>query len=207
VVTARARLDECVNRRDELCRRASVDAARLAAAERTERVATYWARGFSPEGIPNLVLQQTVGPLNEAARLISEALSGGTIQVQFEASTELADGRRKPRLVTRVTNRFGARRLSGNSKGEAGLANLIIAETQTQVGRVTHRVGYRWFDEVVNTQDPSVRRSFYSYLRRQAHERRLLIFVVDHHADAASFADRTLIAEKSSDGFTRYLWA
>ncbi len=206
VATATVRVNLHQDRQTQLKTEIAERATRVGAADRAAKVATYWARGFSPEGIPNTVLRQTIPPLNDTARLVSEALAGGAIQVQFSADTELADGRVKPRLVTSVVNRFGAQRLAGNSKGEAGLANLIIAETQTHVGRIASRVGFRWFDEAVNSQDPVVRRSFYSYLRRQAHERGILIFVVDHHNEVAAFADHILVADKSTDGYTTYRW-
>lgn len=180
--------------------------AQLVKAEHDLRLTTYWIKGFSPEGIPNLVLRQTVGPLNDAARLISESISGGVVKVKFASDTELASGAYKPKLVTEVETLHGAGKLSRNSKGELGRANLIIAETQTQVGRILQKVGYRWFDEAVNSQDPVVRRNIYSYLHHQALDRGLLTFVVDHHEEAASCANHVLVANKSLDGFTTYEW-
>lgn len=178
----------------------------LTEAEHQYRIAAYWVKGFSPAGIPNLVLRRTVDPLNDVAQLISSTLTGGTLSIQFSAETELASGEVTPKLITRVTNRFGASTVQGNSKGEGGLINLIIVETQAQVGRVLGRVGYRWFDEAVNSQDAVVRRNFYGYLREQARLRGVLTFIVDHHSEAANFADHTLIARKGEDGFTTYHW-
>lgn len=180
-------------------------ATEVAAAERALAQAAYWVKGFSAEGIPNLVLRQTVGPLNEAARLVSSALSGGLVQVSFSTETELASGVLKPKLVTAVDVRDGAPDFLSNSKGEASLANLIIAETQTQVGRVLQRVGYRWFDEVANSLSGDARRCLYAGLKHQAHEHGLLTFVVDHHVEAASAADHVLLAEKTG-GLTTYRW-
>lgn len=166
----------------------------------------YWAKAFSPTGIPNMVLRQAIRPLNEAAKLTSLTMTGGALDVQFSATTELASGVEKPQLVTRVENRFGASRFQGNSKGESGLANLILAETQTTVGRLSRRVAWRWFDEVINTQDPQVRRNVYQYLRAQAETEGLLTFVVDHHPEAANYAHHVLVAEKSAAGDTSYHW-
>jgi DNA repair exonuclease SbcCD ATPase subunit len=181
-------------------------AKELSALEDESAYDAYWVKAFSPTGIPNLVLRRTVGPLNEAARLTSLTMTGGALEVSFSATTELASGEEKPQLVTRVNNRFGASRFQGNSKGEAGLANLILAETQTTVGRMSRRVGWRWFDEVINTQDPQVRRNVYAYLRQQAESEDLLTFVVDHHPEAASYAHHVLVAEKSASGDTTYRW-
>lgn len=178
----------------------------LATADRALSQAAYWVKGFSAEGIPNLVLRQTVGPLNEAARIVSSALAGGLVKVSFSTETELASGMLKPKLVTEVDVLDGATDFLSNSKGEASLANLIIAETQTQVGRVLQRIGYRWFDEVANTLSGDARRCLYSGLKHQANELGLLTFVVDHHAEAANAADHVLLAEKSG-GLTTYRWS
>lgn len=68
------------------------------------------------------------------------------------------------------------------------------------------RVGWRWFDEPLNTQDPQVRRNVYQYLRQQADAEGLLIFVVDHNPEAAGFAHHVLVATKSETGDTTYTW-
>ncbi len=198
---------------DERQRAAKTHASALGAAaeavaqsERALSLAQYWVKGFSPEGIPNLVLRQTIGPLNDAARLVSASLSGNLVQVAFSAEAELASGTMKPKLVTEVQTKHGAAEFLRNSKGEASFANLIIAETQTHVGRILSRVGYRWFDEVANSLSGSARRTLYSGLRRQANDLGLLTFVVDHHDEASNCADHVLIAEKSTDGVTSYRW-
>lgn len=178
---------------------------RAAGLRKAAKIAEYWVRGFSPEGIPNRVLRSAIKPLNESARLISEAISGGAIKVEFSAEAELASGIAKPKLVTRVINETGAKKLAGNSKGESGLANLIIAETQARVGRVLHRVGFRWFDETLNSQDPTIRKHFYSYLKRQCAELGVLTFVVDHNPEAWSYADHVLEVSKDG-GFTQFAW-
>ena len=181
-------------------------ARELADAETELAYMAYWLKAFSPTGIPNMVLRQAIQPLNEAARLTSLTMTGGAIDVAFSATTELASGAEKPQLVTKIDNKFGASRFQGNSKGEAGLANLILAETQTTVGRLSKRISWRWFDEVINTQDPQVFRNVYQYLRQQAEAEKLLIFVVDHHPEAAHYAHHVLIAEKSAEGDTTYYW-
>lgn len=186
----------------------AVDEAALKAAEaeRLKLLAKYWVTAFSPAGLPNMALRTVIPPLNEASKTIGNTMTGGVLSVTFEGSTELASGQAKPQLVTKVHNEFGASRMNGNSKGEAGLANLIIAETQAEVGQVAAKVGFRWFDEAVNSEDPVVRRNIYQYLKRQAAERHILIFVVDHNPEAVHFADHILIASKSPEGTTTFAW-
>ena len=207
VKVAEARLADCQDR--IVVAEADLQAAAEAkiAAQRQDALSRYWYRGFGPSGIPNLVLRHAVRPLNDAAEVISGAISGGAVSVEFSTTSELVSGETRPKLSARAKTQFGATRLDGNSKGEAGLVNLIAAEAQTMVGSVFKRIGYRWLDEAVNTQDPLVRRQVYEYLRRQADEQDLLTFVVDHHPEARNAANYTLLAEKGADGFTRYRWA
>jgi energy-coupling factor transporter ATP-binding protein EcfA2 len=70
---------------------------------------------------------------------------------------------------------------------------------------VSNRIGYRWYDEILNSQDQVVRRSILTYLKDLAHRLDILIFVVDHHHEAASYADYVLVAEKNEKG-TEFFW-
>ena len=167
-------------------------------------VADYWHKAFGPSGIPNLVLKTGIGALNQAAKLVSQAVAGGAVGLEFQTEVELAGGEAKPKLTTVAKQVAGSSRLAGGSKGEQGLANLLAAEALTVVAG--NPVGFRWLDEAVNSQDYHVRRQVYQYLRRQAVERRLLTFVVDHHPDLEASADHVLIATKDQDGKTTYRW-
>jgi len=171
------------------------------------KIVDYWNRGFGPFGIPNMVLGEVINPLNEIARRISLLMTGGTIEVTYATSRALASGDSKAELTVNVNNRIGSKKIAGNSKGESGLTNLIIAETLSEVGQVSNRIGYRWYDEVLNSQDPAVRKSILSYMKQVAHTLGILIFVVDHHQETANFADYILIAEKTEDDGTTFKWA
>lgn len=175
----------------------SATATALAASQATVRVIEYWNHAFSPYGIPNMVLKESIAPLNREARRVSSMMTGGTIEVMYNTRRELASGQEKAELVIEVDNKLGGDELAGNSKGEAGLTNLIIAETLSEVGQVARRVGYRWYDEVVPHQDQVVCRSIYSHLRQVAHNLGILIFIVDHNPVAADYADHVLLVEKT----------
>jgi DNA repair exonuclease SbcCD ATPase subunit len=170
------------------------------------KVVEYWNDAFSPSGIPNVILKRSIGPLNEVSRRISQVMTGGSLRVEYGTTRELASGRDRAELVIKAINKIGAKRFEGNSKGESGLANLIVAETLAEVGRVHQRIGYRWYDEVVKAQDQKVRRAVFSYMKEQAARLGILIFVVDHAPEAASYADHVLVVEKLSDR-TAVNWA
>jgi DNA repair exonuclease SbcCD ATPase subunit len=173
-------------------------------AEALVKVTSYWYEAFGPTGIPNMILTEAIKPLNEIARRISLLMTGGTLDINYGTSRELASGDSSAELVINVKNKIGSQRAEGSSKGESGLTNLIIAETLSEVGSVSNRIGYRWYDEILNSQDQVVRRSILSYLRDLANRLGILVFVVDHHHEAASYADYVLVAEKTDKGTDLY---
>lgn len=181
-------------------------ASDLAMDEETLKVVQYWYKAFSPTGIPNMILSDAIPLMNRVAQRISNLMTGGTLEVSYSTTRELAKGESRAQLVTKVTNKIGSKRLEGSSKGEGGLTNLIIAENLNEVGQVSNRIGYRWYDEVTSGQDSVVRRSIFAYLKEVAARMGILIFVVDHHVEAASYADYVLVAEKSVEHGTRYYW-
>jgi len=171
----------------------------LAADQATLKILEYWNLAFSPYGIPNMVLRDAIAPLNKEARRVSAAMTGGTIEVRYSTTRELASGLEKAQLNIEVDNKLGDKDLGGSSKGEAGLTNFIIAETLSEVGQVSSRVGYRWYDEIVPHQDPRVCHSIYSYMKEAAHRLGIVIFLVDHNPVAANYADHVLIVEKKGE--------
>jgi len=185
-----------------------VDAAAETVAQDEEvvKVLNYWHKAFSPTGIPNMILADTIPALNNVARRISALMTGSTINVTYSTTKLLAKGGERPKLNIAVENKLGSKRVEGSSKGEGGLTNLIIAENLSEVGQVSKRIGFRWYDEITNGQDPVVRRSIFAYLKEIAHRLGILIFVVDHHVEVASYADYILVAEKTLEGGTRYFF-
>lgn len=181
-------------------------ATNLAADQEVQRIVQYWYKAFGPNGIPNMILSDAIPLMNRVSRRISNLMTGGTLEISYSTTRELTTGESKAQLVTKVTNRIGSKRLELSSKGESGLTNLIISENLNEVGQVSERVGYRWYDEVTSGQDGVVRRSLFAYLKDIAQRNKILIFVVDHHAEAASYADYVLVAEKTVEKGTTYSW-
>jgi len=104
------------------------------------KVVEYWSGAFNSSGIPNMVLSRSVDPLNQVSMALSHRMSGGTLGISYETTKELTSGAEKNCLNIKVKNSRGASRVTGNSKGESGLTNLIVAETITEVGRVSSRI-------------------------------------------------------------------
>jgi DNA repair exonuclease SbcCD ATPase subunit len=174
-------------------------AAELEGDRSTCKVLDYWVMAYSPYGIPNLVLRDAIAPLNKEARRVSATMTGGTIEVRYSTIKELASGLEKAKLNIEVDNKLGDKDLGGSSKGEAGLTNFIIAETLSEVGQVSRRVGYRWYDEIVPHQDPKVCHNIYAYMKEIAQQAGVLIFLVEHDPVAANYADYIMVVEKNDD--------
>jgi DNA repair exonuclease SbcCD ATPase subunit len=191
---------------EEAERRITETAAKISEAREAMKVVRYWVKAFSPNGIPNMVLADAIEPLNSTSKRISTMLTGGTIVVSYDTSRALATGAERAELTINVTNTIGSSSIDGASKGESGLTNLIVAETLSSVGNVSNRIGFRWYDEILNSQDPMVRRSILTYLKDLASRLKILIFVVDHHAETSNYADKILMVEKSGEGVTNARW-
>ena len=181
-------------------------ASELAMDQEALKVVQYWHKAFGPTGIPNMILSDAVPILNRVAQRISNLMTGGTLQVNYSTTRQLVSGESRAQLVTKIVNRIGSSRVEGSSKGEGGLTNLIIAENLNEIGQVSNRVGFRFYDEITSGQDATVRRSIFAYLKEVADRMGILIFVVDHHSEAANYADYVLVAEKTKEHGTTYCW-
>jgi DNA repair exonuclease SbcCD ATPase subunit len=178
--------------------------AKLAEVNAYIHILEYLSSAFSPTGVPNMVLNDCLSFTNKTSAHLSNLLTGGLIEITLDAVKQLSSGNEKPSLNINVKNKVGAKKFGGSSKGEAGVSNLIISETLYSLGRLWQKVGYRWLDEAVNSQDPTVRGSVYSYFRDQAVKDKILTCVVDHSADVEKHADHVIITHKSPTGETTY---
>jgi DNA repair exonuclease SbcCD ATPase subunit len=185
--------------------------AAIVEAQEAVKVVRYWVKAFSPVGVPNMVLKDSISPLNDTSRRISATLTGGTLNVSYDTSREMATGQERAKLVVNVEHRHGTMTRTGNikgsSKGQSGLTNLIVAETLSAVGNVSSRIGFRWYDEVLNSQEPLIRRATLAYMKELAHRLKILIFIVDHHPEPASYADRILLVDLDEHEATSMKWA
>lgn len=200
VKAARATLKERKSQVEKVENELSELAKTYAEDQESLKVVKYWNKAFSPTGIPNMVLAEAIGPMNEVSRAISNRMTGGTIHVTYSTTKMLATGASKAQLVINVDNEIGDSEIQGSSKGEGGLTNFIIAETLSEVGNVSNRIGFRWYDEIVPHQDPVVSRSIYAYMKEIANRMGILVFLVDHNPAAENYADHVLLIEKTRSG-------
>lgn len=202
----KAVLDDRKHVLEEAKARVTNNAAIIAETAEAVKVMSYLNEAFSPVGIPNVVLANSIDPLNHVSRRISNILTDGTVQITYKTRRVLVSGDERPDLDIEVNNKTGSKRLKGSSKGETGQINLIVAETIAEVGNVASRIGYRWYDEVANSQDPVVRQCVFRYLKEVANDLGILVFLVDHHPEAANFADHFLLVSKVAEKTSTVEW-
>jgi DNA repair exonuclease SbcCD ATPase subunit len=206
VAQASVRVNERKTTLDQHVKTLEQTALDLSECMEAKKAADYWVEAFSPSGIPNLIINESVTPLNSVSKKVSLRMTGGMLEVSYSTKHKLkTQNREVNELSILVKNKHGATRVSGASKGETGLLDLIIAETIAEVGNVASRVGFRWYDEISQSQDATVRRAIFSYFSELARNLGILIFVVDHAVEVSSYASHVLIAEKTEAG-TTYVW-
>lgn len=169
------------------------------------KAAQYWRVAFGPTGIPNMILEDAVKPLNEVSVALSKRMTGGVLAVTYSTTRQLATGRAKSELIIEVDNKYGSADVKMGSKGECGLTNFFMSETLGEVGSVADRVGFKWYDEVVPHHDGTLCRTIYGYMKEQAHRNKMLVFLVDHNPVAENFADHILVVEKGAES-SRVYW-
>lgn len=206
VSTAKAKLEERQSILQQYAEKLDLTAIELTECQEGQKAASYWVEAFGATGIPNMIINEAVAPLNSVSKRVALRMTGGLLDVNYSTTRQLKTGDEKNELVITATNKFGSTQVGGASKGETGLLDLIIAETIAEVGNVSSRVAYRWYDEVATSQDQIVRRSIFTYLKELAQNLGILIFVVDHSTEVSSYADHVLVAEKTDAG-TTYSWS
>jgi DNA repair protein SbcC/Rad50 len=148
----RARLDQCGAWRARL---AEVrEAHREARRERT--IHTHLRRAFGRNGIPALLIEQTLPEVEERANALLERLSNGRTRVHLETLRDKKAGGTRETLDIRITDEQGAvRSYETFSGGEAFRVNfaLRIALAQLLADRAGVRIRTLVVDEGFGTQD------------------------------------------------------
>lgn len=203
---AEVRLNERMLTESRCAEKVSAAAEEFVECSKSLDVISYWERAFGPTGIPNLIINESVGPLNAVSKKVGFYMTSGLLDVEYSTTKELVSGESRSELNIKATNRYGSTSVAGSSKGESGLLDLIVAETLAEVGQTSTRIGYKWCDEVAGSQDQVVRRSIFKFYKELTQKSDLLVFIVDHSVEVANYADKILVAEKTLEHGTKYYW-
>ena len=184
--------------------RTKVDETALALTEAQEslRVVAYWADAFGPGGIPNMILEDAVAPLNALAKRVSHQLGRGTLAVRYHTQRELSSGERRSHLNIIVDNVNGSSAIRGSSRGESGLINFIVAQTLYELSGLAHKTGFRFLDEPILGEDMPMARALYQFLKENCQRTGTMTLLIDHNPAAANYADHLIHVTKDQAGST-----
>ena len=169
------------------------------------KIAKYWHSASGPSGLPNMILEEIVPCLNAQSQAIASDINGGSMIVRWSAVKQKATGEDTAKLSWDIIDSSGKELHSGTSKGESSRVRFMIASTIAQCASISDKCNFRWYDEVTSGQNAQMCHQVFSWMKRKAQEDKILIFLVDHHPEAAGYADYTLKVS-SLDRQTVYSW-
>lgn len=145
---ARSRHAQLAADADQLAAYIEGDEAKLRRAE-------FWVKAYGASGLRSLLVDSSLPLLNEEAARVSRVLTGGSIRVEFSATTEQKSGKVVDRFEVRVDNKDGAGDYAGNSSGERAKVDLCVglALQRLVASRSPAAFNLAVFDEVFDHLD------------------------------------------------------
>lgn len=174
-----------------------------AVAEKKLRGVAFWTKAFGNQGLRSLLLDTSLPLLNEEAARVSRAVTGGTISVEFSATSEQKSGKVVDRFEVRVDNRHGAGDYRGNSSGERAKVDLCVglALQRLVAQRSRARFNLAFYDEVFDHVDAAGTERVIDVLSDLTSTCES-VFVVSHNEDLKPWFPSTLRIVKE-DGVSR----
>src|SRR5882724_2424014 len=153
--------------------------------------AQFWVQAFGAAGLRSLLLDTSLPILNEEASRVSRAVTGGSISIEFSATSEQKSGKVVDRFEVRVDNRHGAGTYEGNSAGERAKVDLCVglALQRLVASRSTASFNIAFYDEVFDHLDSAAHERVVGVLSDLDKES---VFVVSHDDDLKAWFQATL---------------
>ena len=165
------------------------------------KIATFWVDAFSAKGLRSLLIDSSLPLLNEEAARISRAVTGGSIDVEFSATSELKSGKTVDKFEVRVDNKHGAGTYAGNSAGERAKVDLCVglALQKLVASRSSASFNVVFFDEVFDHLDGAAHERVVEVLSEIDKDS---VFVVSHDEGLKAWFPASLRIVKKG-GFSR----
>jgi DNA repair exonuclease SbcCD ATPase subunit len=172
----------------------------LEAEKARQKVVRFWVDAFGTKGLRSLLLDTSLPILNAEARRISNAITGGSISIEFSATSELKNGKTVERFEVRVDNKHGAESYKGNSAGERAKVDLCVglAIQRLVASRSSSTFNTIFIDEAFDHLDSTAHELVLEVLGEVKKES---IFVVSHDEDLKAFFPNTMTVRKKN-GFS-----
>lgn len=193
----RAMLTKKMIVRKEVRQKFKVASARVSRYEEDLRVYDYWAKAFSRQGLPSLLLDEAAPFLTRRARRYADQLVDGRIDIRFAP----AEAGRGQTFVPRVTNAEGGSSYQKSSKGERARIDLcvLLALRDLMESRAVGRFDQTFLDEVLDGLDDEGTDRVVTTLRNVFKKR--TVFLLTHNAALKALADSVIVVSKV-DGHT-----
>ena len=164
------------------------------------KVAQFWVEAFGTKGLRSLLLDTSLPILNAEARRISNAVTGGSISIEFSATSDLKNGKTVDKFEVRVDNKHGADSYRGNSAGERAKVDLCVglAIQKLVASRSTATFNVAAFDEVFDHLDSAAHERVIEVLSEIDKE---TILIISHNEDLKAFFPNTWTVLKKN-GFS-----
>lgn len=174
--------------------------AQLLDVEKKHKTYSFWVDGFGARGLRSLLLDGALPLLNNEAAKISRAVTGGAIDVEFSATSELKSGKTVDKFEVKVDNKHGAGTYKGNSAGERAKVDLCVglALQKLVASRSSASFNVVFMDEVFDHLDAAAHERVVEVLSEIDKES---VFVVSHDDDLKAWFPSTIRITKQ-DGFS-----
>ena len=124
-------------------------------------VYSFWEAAFSDKGtltqspIKSYLFDAVVPVLDELARIYSEILTSGSMEVQFNTVTAIKSGELRDKFSVDVVNKYGADGYLGDSGGERRKADLVIMFALHSLARIRSGSQFNilFLDEILDSLD------------------------------------------------------
>lgn len=188
------------SRHEKHVKEAELLTSQLASEDAQLKLTEFWVEAFGAKGLRSLLLDSSLPLLNEEAARISRAVTGGSVSVEFSATSELKSGKTVDKFEVRVDNKHGAASYLGNSSGERAKVDLCVglALQRLVASRSSASFNLVMFDEVFDHLDSAAHERVIEVLSEIDKES---VFVVSHDEDLKAFFPHVLTIRKKN-GFS-----
>jgi DNA repair exonuclease SbcCD ATPase subunit len=187
-------------KRDKYGKESELLTEQLKGEEARAKLADFWVKAFGAKGLRSLLLDTSLPLLNEEASRISRAVTGGSISIEFSATSDLKSGKTVDKFEVRVDNKHGAGTYQGNSAGERAKVDLCVglALQRLVASRSSASFNVIFFDEVFDHLDGAAHERVVDVLSEIDKDS---VFVVSHDEDLKAWFPASLRVVKKG-GFS-----
>jgi DNA repair protein SbcC/Rad50 len=133
------------------------------------KVYNFWDKGFSPTGIPNLSIDDSLPYMNERIKYYMDTISHGRYTVSFDTLGATKKGELRDKVVVNVLDNLTKTKVRYKfSKGQNRLVDICTILTLRDLQSKTNNVSYNILilDEILDALDNENRRMTIGALRR-----------------------------------------